>query len=189
MIDYARFIDPILEVEGEEFTDDPLDRGGKTKWGITEAVARDWGYEGDMRDLPRELAFRIYVKRYIIEPGFDQVAAISEKIAMELIDTGINMHPSKPSVMLQRWLNGFNDRGRHYDDLFVDGRIGKHTLTALKAYLDYRGGEGEGVMLMALNCTQGERYLSIAENRESQERFLYGWMRARVANILECTHA
>ena len=40
-------------------------------------------------------------------------------------------------------------------------------------------------MLMALNSTQGVRYLEIAENNESQEKFLYGWMRTRVANILK----
>lgn len=174
----------VLERE-QGFVDDPDDSGGATNWGITEAVARDWGYTGDMRALPRELARTIYEHRYIVGPGFDQVAQLSPVIAEEMIDTGVNMGPSRPSEMLQRWLNGFNDRGSKYGDLFVDADIGKHTLDALRAFLEWRGKEGEAVLAMALNCTQGVRYLEIAENRESQEKFLYGWMRTRVLNIVE----
>ncbi|WP_283938820.1 putative peptidoglycan-binding domain-containing protein, partial [Escherichia coli] len=43
-----------------------------------------------------------------------------------------------------------------------------------------RGKDGELVMLTALNCTQGECYLALAEKREANESFVYGWMKARV---------
>jgi hypothetical protein len=36
------------------------------------------------------------------------------------------------------------------------------------------------VLLTAMNCLQGDRYIQIAEARPSQERFVYGWLRARV---------
>jgi typhoid toxin secretion A len=64
--------------------------------------------------------------------------------------------------------------------VFVDGRIGDVTLDALSKYLRWRGSEGESVMVTALNCTQGVRYLEIAEKDPTQEEFLYGWVRARV---------
>lgn len=32
--------------------DKQADPGGATRWGITEEVARAWGFKGDMRDLP-----------------------------------------------------------------------------------------------------------------------------------------
>ncbi len=35
-------------------------------------------------------------------------------------------------------------------------------------------------MLKALNCTQGERYLELAEKREANESFVYGWLEERV---------
>lgn len=181
---FDKYIDAILEKE-EGYVDDPADRGGETNHGITVAVARRNGYLGPMIDMPVSVARAIYLKRYITEPGFDQVAILSPIVADELIDTGVNMGPSRPSEMFQRWLNAFNDGQKRYEDLFVDGRIGPATIEAFDAYLEQRGSEGESVMLMALNCTQGVRYLDIAENNPSQERFMYGWMRSRVADILK----
>ncbi|EHG5664623.1 hypothetical protein J5K42_005041, partial [Salmonella enterica subsp. enterica serovar Kasenyi] len=62
----------------------------------------------------------------------------------------------------------------------TDGRIGPRTLNALRVYLEKRGKDGERVLLVALNCTQGERYLELAEKREADESFVYGWMKERV---------
>ncbi|MDQ4651164.1 putative peptidoglycan-binding domain-containing protein, partial [Klebsiella pneumoniae] len=44
------------------------------------------------------------------------------------------------------------------------------------------GKEGEQVLLRALNCSQGARYLELAEGREANEDFLYGWVKERVAH-------
>lgn len=188
MSTYAAFvektIDDILAVE-KGYVNDPDDNGGETNYGITVKVARANGYDGPMLYLPIQLARDIYKARYIDRPGFGKVAEISERIAQELIDTGVNMGPSRAAEMLQRWLNGFNDRESRYEDLFVDGDIGDITLDTLKTYLAQRGDEGEKVLFMALNCTQGGRYLDLAEATPRQERFLYGWMRSRVANILK----
>ncbi|ENM7340120.1 putative peptidoglycan-binding domain-containing protein, partial [Escherichia coli] len=101
-------------------------------------------------------------------------------IAAELCDTGVNMGPTVASRMLQRWLNVFNLRGKLYPDMDADGRIGPRTLNALRAYLKNRSRDGELVLVKALNCTQGERYLELAEKREANESFVYGWMKERV---------
>jgi len=172
-------INGILKRE-EGFVDHPSDKGGPTCWGITQAVARENGYTGPMQDLPVSLAREIYLKRYILRPGFDKVAAISEPIAQELIDTGVNMHPGRAGEFLQRCLNGFNKRGSQYADVFVDGNVGNVTLDALRKYVAFRGAEGVRVMVCALNVMQGGRYFDIAENNETQEDFLYGWIRSRV---------
>lgn len=176
-------IDEVLSKE-KGYVNDPTDNGGETNHGITVAVARRNGYTGPMRDMPVSVARAIYLRRYITEPRFDKVGLLSARVAAELIDTGVNMGPARPAEMFQRWLNAFNDGATRYEDLFVDGRIGQATLEAFGAFLDQRGDEGERVMLVALNCTQGTRYLEIAENNTSQERFMYGWMRSRVADIL-----
>jgi lysozyme family protein len=52
----------------------PADRGGPTRFGITEAVARAHGYAGPMALLPREEAAAIYRRLYWLRPRFDQVA-------------------------------------------------------------------------------------------------------------------
>ncbi|MGR3754494.1 MULTISPECIES: glycoside hydrolase family 108 protein [Edwardsiella] len=163
------------------YVDHPNDKGGPTNWGITEKVARAHGYTGDMRNLTRAQALEIYESDYWSGPRFDLVADYSELVAAELLDTGVNMGPSIPGKWLQRWLTAFNDGGRLYPDISADGVIGPRTLSALRAYLDARGAEGELVLLRALNCSQGDRYLALAEQRVQNESFLYGWVRERVA--------
>lgn len=177
-----QIFDGIVGREGG-FVDDPNDRGGATRWGITEKVARAHGYQGDMRDLPRETALAILDADYWTGPRFDKIHAISPRIAEELCDTGVNMGPSVPVSMLQRWLNAFNQQGSIYPDMVVDGQIGPRTLSALKLFLAKRDEEGETVLLIALNCSQGQRYLELAEQRAENESFVYGWMLNRVGWI------
>jgi len=177
---FNKIVEDIIAIEGEEYTNRPSDIGGPTKYGVTQAVARDDGYKGDMRLFPRWWAEKIYKQRYITGPWFDRVYVISEKVGMELIDTGVNMGTGVASIFFQRWLNVFNLRGVYYADLIVDGRIGNATLQSFQAYLRKRGAEGERVMLAALNSLQAVRYLEIAGARASQEDNIYGWLRARV---------
>lgn len=169
----------VIKAEGG-YVNDPDDRGGETNFGITVAVARANGYHGSMRDMPRSVAEAIYRKRYIVAPGFDKVFILSNAIGVELVDTGVNMGPAMAGMFLQRWLNGFNQPGSGYQDLFVDGQIGPISVDALRTFLERRGKEGEQVMLRALNSIQGARYLEIAESKPTQRKFLYGWIRARV---------
>ncbi|MFX4223519.1 MAG: glycoside hydrolase family 108 protein [Thalassobaculum sp.] len=175
----ARIADAIIKREGG-YVDHPSDRGGPTKYGVTEAVARANGYRGAMEDLPRDFAHGLFVDRYFRKPGFDRVAKVSEKIAAELTDTAVNCGPGLPPIWLQEWLNGFNRQGKDYPDLTVDGAIGPITIDALQAFLSKRGSQGETVMLAALNCSQGARYLDLTQRREKNEDFLYGWLRDRV---------
>jgi lysozyme family protein len=172
-------IDALIEREGG-YVDNPNDKGGKTCWGITEAVARRNGYAGDMRDLPRQFAAALYERRYVVEPGFAKVVVLAPRVAEELVDTGVNMGPSLPAHWLQRILNALNRQKRDYPDINVDGQIGPGTIAALKALLAQRGGDGEVVMLRMLNALQAVRYLELTEARETQEDFLFGWINNRV---------
>lgn len=169
----------ILGKEGG-YADHPDDKGGPTRWGITQAVARAHGYAGSMKDLPRSTALEILIADYWVGPRFDQVALLSPAIAAELCDTGVNMGPSVQSKWFQRWLNAYNQQGQLYPDLIADGQIGPRTISALKSFLAVRGKDGEQVMLKSINCSQGQRYLELAEQRPANESFVYGWMRERV---------
>jgi lysozyme family protein len=174
-------IDGVIEREAG-YVNHPSDRGGKTNWGITEATARANGYEGRMQDMPRAIAYAIYENRYVFEPGFHKVIIYSEKIAEELIDTGVNMGPQKAAMFFQRVLNVFNGRGTKFGDLTLDGKLGSISLQALNAYLNWRGPEGEAMLLYTLNAVQTVRYIEIAENNPTQEDFVYGQIRARAFN-------
>jgi len=174
-----QMIDETIGHEGG-YSNHPSDRGGETMWGITEAVARKYGYAGAMRDLPRSTAVAIYRKEYAIKPGFVAVAEIMPAVGAELFDSGVNLGPAWPSTWLQRCLNAFNRQGKLYPDIAVDGRIGPGTLGALKAYRAARGAEAERVLLTALNCLQGDRYIDLSEKRGANEDFTFGWIARRV---------
>ena len=173
-------IEGVITREGGH-VNDPRDAGGETIWGITVAVARANGWKGQMRDMPRQKAFDIYYQRYVLDPKFDWIAALNAAIAAECIDTGVNMGPSWGAIFLQRALNGLNYQGKLYKDIAVDGAVGPGTIGALTAYLKHRGAEGVTVLLRAMNCLQGARYIELAEKRSANEAFLYGWLRERVA--------
>ncbi|GAA0733303.1 glycoside hydrolase family 108 protein [Sphingomonas japonica] len=172
-------IDEVIDREGG-FVDHPADRGGATRFGITQAVARAHGFVGSMPAFPREAAVAIYRQRYWIAPRFYQVAEQAPDIAAELFDTGINMGPSVATGFLQRALNALNRGARDYPDLTLDGVIGPRTLAALGGFLATRGDAGETVLLKAIEALQGERYLRLAEQRPANEAFLYGWLANRI---------
>ena len=179
-MDVDELIEALIEREGG-YSNHPSDRGGATKFGITEAVARAHGYSGAMRNLPRDEAAAIYRRLYWLRPRFDQVAKRSKKIAAELFDTGANMGPAVATTFLQRALSALNRDRKDYADLVPDGRIGSATLGALDAFFQIRGKvSGEAVLLRALDALQGERYLRLAERRPANEAFLYGWLANRI---------
>jgi lysozyme family protein len=177
--DIDTLIDKVIILEGD-YSDHPADRGGPTRWGVTEAVARAHGYAGEMRHFPRAQAAAIYKRKYWHRPGFDQIARLAPHIAAELFDTGINMGTRTGSGFLQRALNALNRNGRDFKDIAVDQVIGDETLTALDAFLRIRGRRGETVLLKAIEALQGARYIKLAETRPANEAFLYGWLANRI---------
>ena len=174
-----RIIDDIIRAEGG-YSDHASDTGGKTCWGITEAVARANGYHGNMRDLPKQFAREIYSRLYVTKPNFTAILALSEPVAAELVDTGVNMGTATAGKFLQQCLNAFNGQGKHWPDLVVDGGIGKKSVDAFRAYLQHRGNDAVPVMLKALNCLQGARYIALTESRPANEDFVFGWISHRV---------
>ncbi|KEZ00242.1 hypothetical protein AI27_08850 [Sphingomonas sp. BHC-A] len=172
-------IDGVIGREGG-YSNHPADRGGPTNFGITEQVARAFGYVGDMRAMPRATAVSIYKARYWTGPRFDQVAAVCPQIADELFDTGINMGVGAAGRILQRALNALNRQAADYPDIGVDGNVGNLTIAALKGFMAQRGAAGGEVLRRAMDGLQCARYIDIAEANPSQEAFVYGWIANRV---------
>ena len=186
-VDVKKLVDQVIGVEGG-YADHPADRGGPTMWGITQQVARAHGYMGDMRKLTREFAAAIYVQRYWTEPGFDRVAAVAPAIAAELFDIAVNMGPRWSGLFLQRALNVLNRGGQDYPDIPADGRIGTMTIDALGRFIARRQAPGLIVLLKAISCLRGARYIDIAEHNPSQEAFAYGWIANRVGQEVGQEH-
>lgn len=141
------------------FVEHPDDPGGATRWGVTEAVARANGYQGDMRELPIEVAKDIYRRRF-----WDAVRAddLPDGVRYFVFDGAVNSGPVQSVKWLQRAL-GITD----------DGVVGPQTIAAAKAL--------KPEPLKTALLAQRLRFMSGLANWPSFSR---GWAR-RVADLLE----
>lgn len=153
----------VFDAEGG-FANDPVDRGGATRYGVTEAVARAHGYEGDMRALPLDLAGEIYRADYWAPLRLDEL--VSDRVAGKVFDLSVNMGPTAAARILQRAV--VINRGA----IEVDGKIGPATLAAVNE-LSLRH---ELAVLAGVVGFAFKRYERIVEADPSQSRFIRGWL-------------
>lgn len=99
-MDFDTAFTKLLGHEGG-YVNHPNDPGGETNWGITKAVAREFGYTGSMRDLPRDTAKRIYRVKY-----WDTVKAdeMPDAVRYPLFDAAVNSGVGQAARWLQRAL-------------------------------------------------------------------------------------
>lgn len=113
---FDRAFDLIVGSEGE-YSNDPKDPGGETKFGITVAVARAAGYAGEMRDLPLDFAKTVYRAQY-----WDacQCDALGWRWAIAVFDCAVNQGVVTAVRLMQDALG-----------VMVDGKLGPRTLQAV----------------------------------------------------------
>lgn len=165
------------------YVDNPKDSGGATNHGITEQVARAHGYIGHMRDLPGALALEIAKSQYWDIMRLDEVAQLSAPIAEEIFDSGFLCGQARVVSWLQRLLNVGNRQQRDYPDVVADGLMGKISIAALRAFIARRGTDGERVIYNALNGLQSAFLTELAERREKDEEFWFGWQLHRIDSL------
>ena len=173
-----KIIDQVIAREGG-YSDNPADSGGKTRYGITEALARKHGYDGAMHELPRARAVEILAAEFWPK-SFDDILTLSPALVAELFDTAVNIGPAHAGKFLQRALNVLNRSETDYPDLKVDGVIGSDTVSALAAFLKLRRGRGQTALLTAVNSLQGAYYIQLCERRKKDETHLFGWLCHRI---------
>lgn len=180
MESFGKAMGRLSVIEGG-YVDDPKDSGGPTNHGITERLARAYGYEGDMRDLTEAQARSIYHEHFWRGCNCDRLQEIAgEGIAEEVFDSAVNCGRGRAGEWLQRALNVLNREEKLYNDIDADGSIGPITLAALKQYVRVRGGRGVSVLYKLLNSLQGTHYIELAERRPKDEANIYGWLDKRV---------
>ncbi len=141
------------------FVDHPLDKGGPTKWGISQ---RSYPYL-KIKDLSEDQVKGIYKRDYWDKLGLDAIHDYS--IAGEIFDTGVNMGIKTAGEIIQTALNYLGS------NLKVDGIIGKLTLKEINKYPYPRD------LLKALNGVQFVQYLDIVKNDPTQKVFARGWLK------------
>lgn len=168
----------VFAVEGG-YVNNPADPGGETNHGVTVAVAREHGYTGDMKALPKSTAERIYVQDYIERPGFHSVIVLSPALGEKLVDAGVNAGPQRAARWLQQALNHLSRGGADFPLLVVDGRIGPQTLAAYQTLERKRGRvKACELALKLMDVQQGAHYMGL-----NKPMFIVGWADNRLGNV------
>lgn len=165
----------VIEREGgATFTDRPADRGGPTRYGVTETTARKFGYTGEMKDLPYSVAYTVY-ESFWNQCKCDDIAALDDDLAVYVFDFAVNSSEGNAGNRLQRLLNVMNNRGKLYPDITVDGDIGNQTISSLNAFAKARGDAGLRLFREAFNALRICLCFDLAERQQSQEENITGW--------------
>lgn len=151
-------INRVLEHEGG-FVDHPDDPGGATNFGITERTARSFGYTGDMRELPLEVAVDIYKRLY-----WDTISAdeMPFAVAFQVFDGAVNHGISRSVMWLQEIVSAT-----------PDGVVGPQTLNLINS-------DSESDIVFLYNSERIQFYTGL----KTFNAFGRGWMR-RIATNLE----
>ena len=111
-------IEMILAHEGGVYTNHPADRGGPTKWGITQLVLTQWlgrpASIADVQAIDKALATLIYRDRYV--KPFDGLVGT---LRANVIDMGVNAGVGRAARLLQQCVG-----------VTVDGKVGPQTIAA-----------------------------------------------------------
>lgn len=182
----AGILTAVFAFEGG-YSNNPKDPGGETNHGITkqvalshkEVLASEYGWNGSMKELTKDMAADVYVEDYLFKPGFIEFASISPAITHKLVDAGVNTGVSRPSRWLQESLNSLSRDGKDYPKVQVDGKVGAGTVRAYKALQAKRGKVVTcKVMLKMLDGKQLTHYTLL-----NMPDFTYGWITNRIGNV------
>lgn len=170
------------------YVNDPVDRGGETYRGIARVHHPDWsGWKrvdtarrkaGFPNSLDRDRTLQNNVKAFYKAAYWDRFKGddISDQaVANELYDTAVNMGVRRAVRFLQSSLNLLNRDQKDYQDLIVDGWLGKKSLASLAKLL--KKDRGSEPLVKMMNIQQGARYVEIMAVDSSQERFARGWIK------------
>lgn len=157
--------------EGHAFTDDPIDTGGATKFGITQRTLQWWRRRtvpgvtvtaADVEALTEDEAVDIGVAVFMVLPGLASVS--SWRIRLMAYDYGFHSGPSRAVKALQAALG-----------VTQDGVLGMVTLHAANAVVD-------DVRIAVLVDTARQEFMQdLVDQQASQRAFLLGWWRRTTA--------
>ena len=151
-------VSEILRREGSKYTNDPSDRGGPTKYGITLSTLTRWRgrpcVAREVETLTEEEARRIYVAMYVEAPGFGRIQ--NEALRCLMVDCGVNHGPSRAVQWLQQAVG-----------VGQDGILGRETAVAVNS------ADPRGVFAKVL-CTR-MRFYEDLDDQPGQARFDMGW--------------
>ena len=194
---YAVAVKKLLKIEGG-FVDDPADRGGATKYGISLRFLQAEGafdHDGDgLADLDLDMdgdLDRQDIRRlrrsdavYLYHTCFWQrldAEVFPAPIGEMLFDQAVNGGRAAAAKLLQRAINRCLQEAQHQGArvvipaLAVDGKLGAATRKGV-GWVLCNPGLGMPALVTAYREAAKQRYRSIVDSYPSQRRFLNGWL-------------
>lgn len=183
MADYATALPAVLEHEGwDAFTNDPVDPGGATKWGVSLRWLKSVG-DLDANGLPdgdvdgdgdvdaddiRALTYRHAA--YFYEAGFwaplNLKHVLHQDVATKIFDTAVNVGMRRGGRFAQEVVNKLRGPG----SVGVDGFIGPATLRQLNFV-------PPADFLDVFRAHQRDYYQLIIRQKPSLGKYRRGWLR------------
>jgi lysozyme family protein len=168
--DFSASIALVLVNEGgDRYTENPLDKGGPTRFGIRldtlSAFRKKAVTAADVKALTEAEARAIYQANYWAPLGCAQFG--NQSLATAVLDAGVLTGISNSARMLQACVG-----------VAVDGQIGPKTIAAVN-------GAVSGTVLAAFSQKLQAYLVAIVQRDASQVAFLVGWLkRAAVMQAL-----
>ncbi len=153
----------LLKWEGEDYVDDPVDRGGPSKFGISQKSYPDL----NIKALTRAAAKQIYYNDYFMASPFNDIT--HERLREKLFDMDVNLGHKNACKCLQRALKAFGSRAQD------DGIYGAFTKEKLQNVLSLDKGEEQ--LLAALKCEHASHYRSLIAKFPKFKKFETGWLK------------
>lgn len=145
------------------YVNDPRDRGGETKYGISKRSYPDVNIANLTVEQAKEIYYRDWWKAY----NYDR---LPDAVAIKVFDTAINVGARVAHRFLQKacviW--GVSIK--------IDGLIGGQTVRAVHSI-------DADTLVLSIGILQGDYYLRIVESRPDQKRFINGWLRRARASL------
>ena len=110
----------------------------------------------------------------------DDVSDVSSELGSLMFSACVHTGIQRPGLWLQRMLNVYNRLQWDYKDIKADGLVGDRTLASLRAFEGKRGEAGLKVLTASVRIKYGDYLLTLAEEREKDERWIYGWISQRI---------
>ena len=169
----SNFNTAVQKTLGKEgvFSNNPNDRGKKTKYGITEKLLISCQNKGliskltKIEDLTVPQAIVIYRSEFWNALKLDLVP--SQVIAEEIFDTAVNTGPDEAARIVQKSVNYLGSKVK------VDGKLGPITIGEVNRWVK----KDEVALFKVLNGYQFLHYESLVRNDPTQLDFARGWMK------------
>lgn len=154
-------VECVLAHEGG-YVDDPADRGGRTKYGISQRSYPTL----DIAKLTRDEAIEIYRRDWWERYGYDRIK--DQGIATKVLDLAVNMGTRRAHLLLQQALSAVGM------SVTEDGLLGPETLAAVAL-------APPSPLLAALRSEAAGHYRLLMARTPTLQRFARGWIRRAYA--------